>query len=199
MSKTVRYYDDDAAGYFDRTVGLDVSQLRRRFVAHLPRGGKILDAGAGSGRDARAFLDDGYEVVAIDASQGMAKEAGERLGIEVEVLRLEEMEFEREFDGVWACASLLHVAARDLGDVLGRIARALKPKGVAYLSFKKGEGEEWRGGRRFHDLEADDLRVQIEWCDELSVLEIWESTFDGLAPGEGKTIWINGLVQKRRA
>ena len=50
---TVRYYDKNAAAYFDETAHLDMSDLRRRFTDLLPEGARILDAGCGSGRDGR--------------------------------------------------------------------------------------------------------------------------------------------------
>ncbi len=39
------------------------------------------------------------------------------------------------YDGVWACASLLHCARNRLPDVLKRIHAALRRGGVCYISF----------------------------------------------------------------
>jgi hypothetical protein len=58
---------------------------------------------------------------------------------------LQEIEYQNEFDGVWACASLLHVPRKEIDDVLERIILALRPEGICYLSFKEGDGERLQG------------------------------------------------------
>ncbi|MDA9924795.1 class I SAM-dependent methyltransferase [Verrucomicrobiales bacterium] len=196
MTDTIQFYDEHAAGYFDQTVGIDMSELRRRFLDRLPDGAMILDAGCGSGRDARAFLDAGYEVVAIDASRGMAEQARERLAVEVEVMRFEEMSFREEFDGVWACASLLHIPTRDLPGVLEKMEMALKPGGTLYLSFKRGEREEDRMGRRFQDMTRQGLIELLGGFDRMNLVEIWEGKDARNDPSEDHPTWVNGLFSR---
>jgi SAM-dependent methyltransferase len=72
-TSTIRFYEDHADAYISGTVDVDMESLYRPFIQLLPAGGTILDAGCGSGRDARAFLDRGYQVTAIDASAQMVK------------------------------------------------------------------------------------------------------------------------------
>jgi len=196
MNDTIRFYDEYAAEYFEQTVEIDVSALRQRFLNRLPAGARILDAGCGSGRDARAFLDAGYEVVAIDASSGMAEQALERLGVEAEVMCFENMPFREEFDGIWACASLLHVPSEDLPGVLERMEMALKPSGTFYLSFKCGEADGDRKGRHFHDMTRQGLIKLLGQFERLALIDCWETegSSDGNA-GE-QTTWINCLARK---
>jgi len=196
MTDTTQFYDEHAAEYFDQTVEIDMSALRCRFLDRLPDGAKILDAGCGSGRDSRAFLDAGYEVVAIDASRGMAEQARERLGIEAEVIRFEEMTFREEFDGIWACASLLHVPSRDLPDVLERMERALKPGGTLYLSFKRGEREEDRMGRYFQDMTRQVLTKLLGQLERLALVDVWEAEDSGDGSDREQTTWINCLARR---
>lgn len=73
MSPTVRYYDSHATHFVEGTLHVDMSSLRGRFLAHVPAGGLILDAGCGSGRDSKAFLDAGFRVRAFDASSELAR------------------------------------------------------------------------------------------------------------------------------
>ena len=68
MSRTLRYYDINAARFVADTVHVDMADLHARFLAHIPAGGLILDAGCGSGRDSKAFIDAGLRVRAFDAS-----------------------------------------------------------------------------------------------------------------------------------
>ena len=155
--KTIRYYDRNAEEFAAGTVNADMQELRAGFLKYLRPGAKILDAGCGSGRDALAFLKAGYEVDAFDGSAQMCRIASERTGISVRQLRFEEVEGEDEYDGIWACASLLHVAAKDLPDVLKRLYRLLKKPGVLYVSFKRGDGERQKDGRYFNDLSEEAL------------------------------------------
>ena len=77
-----------------------------------------MDAGCGSGRDSKVFIDSGSEVIAFDGSAEMAKIASEFLGREVLNILFKDMNFYEEFDGIWACASLLHIPKAQLPDTL---------------------------------------------------------------------------------
>jgi 2-polyprenyl-3-methyl-5-hydroxy-6-metoxy-1,4-benzoquinol methylase len=137
---TIGYYDRNAVRFAADTADLDMSALYERFLQHLPPGGRILDAGCGVGRDALAFAERGYSVTAFDASAEMVRLARERVGSRAEVLhmRFEDVASQEEFDGIWACASLLHVPAADFPSVAARLAWALRPRGAWYMSFKLG-------------------------------------------------------------
>ena len=54
MDHTDQYYKRFAAEFFGSTVGVDMTAIHQRFLAHLKPGAHILDAGCGSGRDAKA-------------------------------------------------------------------------------------------------------------------------------------------------
>jgi len=71
-SDTVNYYDTHADAFFSETQGVDMAPLHQRFLARLPVGAHILDAGCGSGRDSKVFLQLGYRVTAFDASAKLA-------------------------------------------------------------------------------------------------------------------------------
>src|SRR5438309_6932977 len=102
---TRAHYEDNAPTAFARMLAADRSALEalyQPFLAHLPPGGHILDAGCGSGRDSRVFLDRGCRVTAIDGSGAMAALASAYLGQAVLHLTFQEITFEACFDGVWA-------------------------------------------------------------------------------------------------
>lgn len=50
------------------TLDVQMQSLYDKFLPHLAAGSHILDAGCGSGRDSRYFLQQGFEVTALDAS-----------------------------------------------------------------------------------------------------------------------------------
>jgi 2-polyprenyl-3-methyl-5-hydroxy-6-metoxy-1,4-benzoquinol methylase len=62
---TLHYYQNHAQDFFDGTVNVDMTPLYEAFTQHLPHGARVLDAGCGSGRDAKAFHEMGYQVDAL--------------------------------------------------------------------------------------------------------------------------------------
>ena len=126
-----------------------MSEQYRFFEKYLKGKGTILDIGFGSGRDSLYFKSKGHDVVAIDPEEEFVKH-GKQLGIEhVYQLKAEDIEFNNMFDGIWACASLLHVSSKDLSNVFMKCGRALKDNGIMYTSFKYGDFEGIRNGRYF--------------------------------------------------
>lgn len=191
---TLAYYDRHADRYAADTVGADMSCLYAPFLDLLPAGGRILDAGCGSGRDALAFHRSGYQVTAFDGSVEMARVARKGTGLPVAVLTFDMVEYGPEFDGVWACASLLHVPRGGVPDVLSRLVRALKPGGVLYVSFKDGESQGERGGRWFTDYTADGLRAELSAVAGLEDVRVWVTA--DVRPGRGLETWVNALARR---
>ncbi len=153
-NQTIAYYDDPANAYADQTLHADMSAIYERFEKYLTPGAAVLDAGCGSGRDSLHFMKAGYAVTAIDASQEMCAFASRLLQQEVRQLRFQGLDYDACFDGIWACASLLHVPERQQAEVFYRLMRALVPGGVLYASWKYGETErtEASSGRLFCDM-----------------------------------------------
>lgn len=137
MTDSARYYDDHACEFFDSTVGVDMAPIRARFIEGLAESARLLDAGCGSGRDAKAFAEQGFQVAAFDASANLAELASTHCGFKVQVRRFEDVNEVDVYDGIWCCASLLHVAAAEMTGVLTRLWNALKEGGRLYVSFKR--------------------------------------------------------------
>jgi SAM-dependent methyltransferase len=191
---TVAYYDAHAGEYVRDTLGLDMAGLYEPFLTLVPAGGHILDVGCGSGRDALAFQRRGFRVTAIDASGEMARLASEQTGQAVAVLRVQDLSYQNQFDGIWACASLLHVPSGEMDDVFARLTRALRPGGIWYMSFKLGESEEVRGGRLFNDYTEARLRQVVERHPLLALVQVWLT--GDVRPGQTGRRWVNALVRK---
>jgi len=192
--KNVEYYNINADSFFEGSVNADMSEVRQRFLKYIPDGGKILDAGCGSGRDSKAFLDDGYEVVSFDASEVMCKRASKYIGKEVMNLRFEDISFNKEFDGIWACATLLHVPMDELPVIMKKLHNALKENGTLYASFKYGEGTTLRGERKFSDFTEKSIVPLFETAGFEIVSNIVGSDS---RPGRESEKWVNviGIVR----
>ncbi len=191
---TLKYYQDNAQIFFDGTVNVDMSSLYEAFTQHLAPGARVLDAGCGSGRDAKAFQEMGYRVEAFDASPAMVELAQEHTGLPVQLMTFADVDWKEEFDGIWCCASLLHVPAVELPGVMRRLADALKPGGVWYVSFKYGDGEREVDGRRFTDMDEDDLNTLVSSLTAMEVGEVWLT--QDKRP-DRKEIWVNGILRKK--
>lgn len=173
MTDTQAYYDNHAATFFDQTVNVDMTALQERFLANVRPGGLILDAGCGSGRDAKAFQVRGFQVKAFDASPRLARLAAEYLGQPVEVSTFAGIVECDCYDGIWACASLLHLPLAEIPAALDRLWKALKPGGAFYLSFKMGEGERAQDGRQFTDASETNLCEWLRALPQLHAIETW--------------------------
>lgn len=192
---TLKYYQDNAQIFFDGTVNVDMSSLYEAFTRHLAPGARVLDAGCGSGRDAKAFQEMGYQVEAFDASPAMVDLAREHTGLPVKVMTFAEVDWKEKFDGIWCCASLLHVPAVELPGVMRRVADALKPGGVWYVSFKYGNGEREVDGRRFTDMDEVRLQETLKALAFINIESVWKTR--DKRPGR-EEVWLNGVLQKNK-
>lgn len=155
--KTLDYYNSNAKEFFDGTIDANMQKFYDIFLQDIPPNGKILDLGCGSGRDSKYFLDHGYDVVAIDGSNELCKLASSYIGQPVRCLDFNDLDFDSEFDGIWACASLIHVKKRDIAGILDKVWTSLKKDGILYCSFKFGNEERIKEDRFFNDYTDEDL------------------------------------------
>ena len=131
-----------------------------RFLAHLPRSSRILDAGCGGGRDLLAMRSTGMIPTGLDFSPALAGLARDHSGCEVVVGDVREPPFaDGAFDGVWAAACLLHLEREDVPVALRALRRLLVKGGAFFASVKMGRGSERTAdGRLFTYFDADEWR-----------------------------------------
>ncbi|MBK1666459.1 hypothetical protein CKO28_00195 [Rhodovibrio sodomensis] len=191
----MRYNVIDPESYFEATAFLDMGTVLSGFERNLPAGARdLLDAGCGSGRDARVLIDRGYRVTAFDAHHELCRLASERLGVPAICKTFEQVDWHEQFDGIWACASLLHLTPAALTDAVHRLARALRVRGVIQMSFKEGDGPRIdRLGRYMHDQSWLSLKHLLCGCPDLELVRIF-NTGDRM-PGRDTT-WINAVARR---
>ena len=189
---SIDYYERYAASYYENTVNLNMEEALGRFLALLPENAEVLDLGCGTGRDTVYLEDAGCYVTPMDGSEQMCRLAEIYTDKEVLHMTFEEMEFEEVFDGIWACASLLHVEGKDMDRIMKKVVNALKPDGVLYMSFKYGDAEEIRNQRLFHDYTEETAYDMVMRQDGVRIVEMWQS--DDVRGIETK--WLNLLVKK---
>ena len=192
--KTLQYYTENLQAFVDGTLSADMSEARQLFLQNLPKHARLLDFGCGSGRDTKAFLNLGYQVDACDGSAELCQIAGEVTGIQIRQMLFQDLDDIAVYDGIWACASILHLPKDELKAVLEKTAAALKDYGVLYTSFKYGTFEGMRGGRYFTDFTEDSLRVFFEKVPVLKIFKTWVT--NDVRPGREEERWINILAHR---
>ena len=191
--KTIDYYNKHAEEFTTSTFEVDMKSLYQPFLAELPEGARILDVGCGSGRDTLAFKNKGYQVDAIDYSEELVKKASRLTGIPIKLKSFYEVDDYEAYDGIWACASLLHCERNHLKEVIGKLVSALKPNGVLYMSFKYGNGDREKDGRKFTDLDEVQAQALLEQFDNVQQIQQW-ITVDKRPDRQEK--WLNLLLRK---
>ena len=157
--QTLQYYNENAQSFIANTLYADMSAQYDLFLPLLPKGASILDLGCGSGRDSLFFKTHGYQVTAIDGSPALCDYASSLLGQPVDCLKFNELNYRAQFDGVWACASLLHLPLPELTEVIERIAISLRSGGILYASFKYGTDSHFDDkGRYYCNFTKDSAR-----------------------------------------
>lgn len=198
VGKTIETYEDLAEDYSKNH--FDIEEVRKFidfFIQNL-KGKNILDVGCGPGRDAKYFCEHGFDVTGIDLALNFVEMASRNVpGAKFLQMDMADLDFDDdEFDGVWACASFLHIPKKQAKDVLSGFFRVLKPGGLLFLSVKQGDGEKlvlediYNGRERFFALfSQDELKNLIESCG-FDIIKI-------ILDSNERSSWINVFAVKR--
>ena len=191
---TRRYYEDNAEDYINKTSNADLSRQYQRFLKYLPPSGHIMDLGCGSGRDIHYFLQQNYLVDALDSSRKFCEFVNKKLGIEAINCKIQDWKTDKKYDGVWACASLLHLDAREFNSFLENLPMYLKPNGVLFASVKNGIKTGLSNDGRFYENYSEDfIRKTVKKIPGLSLQELWFSK-DTLERNNFR--WMNFIILK---
>jgi SAM-dependent methyltransferase len=191
-SETLDFYANNAAAYAARS---SVNPRLESFLKLVRPSGLILELGTGSGQDAKAMLEQGFDVDPTDGSGELAAEAALLLKRPVKQMLFHELEAVARYDAIYASASLLHANRSDLPDIVRRMHRALKPGGCLWASFKDGPGEGYDAlGRYYNYMSADEIvsfwNSNASW--NVVSSESWEGSGYDLAP----TLW-HSIIARR--
>ena len=193
--KTLNYYNENAKEYFETTKNLKTTEIYKEFLSMVKPSGKVLDLGCGSGRDSLYFKNAGFDVTSVDGSIELAKEAEKLINQEVIVSKFEDFKSEERFDGIWACASLLHVRRENIGEVLRNLADNLNKGSVFYLSFKYGDDEYIdERGRYFNCYKEEGFEKMVSSIKEYKVKSMYK-TGDSLG-GRANLTWLNIILER---
>lgn len=195
MNKTIDYYNKNAKTFSEETVAADMSDIRKRFESRIKESSEplILDWGCGSGRDALEFIREGFRVEAVDASRELCEIASEYAGINVRCEGFYDLVAIDRYDGIWACASLLHLEKKEIPSVITIAKKALKPKGILYASFKYGDFEGEEKERHFTYLTEDGIADVMKNVCGMDIVDMWTSTDVRRC---AQADWLNIILEK---
>lgn len=191
---TRNYYNNNADIFFNNTIDVNVESLYQEFIPYLPTKARIIDAGCGSGRDTLYFLNQGHDVIAFDASKELVTLAEKHTNHRIQHSTFLSFTTEQNSqDGIWACASLLHVPMNELVQTFLHLSQFLKTGGIFYCSFKYGNDEVERNGRRFTNLN-EILLDQLLSTLPLSIQKSWIT--EDLRSDRADEKWLNAVLFK---
>jgi len=196
VAKTIKTYEELAEDYYKTHFDInEIKNIADFFIQNL-KWQKILDIGCGPGRDAKYFSEHDLEVTGIDLTSNFVKMASQNVpNAKFMQMDMRNLDFpENSFDGIWACASFLHVPKEDAKNTLLGFRKILKPAGLIYLSVKQGneekfvEKDEYKGRTKFFAFYTqDEFKNLIKSCN----FKIVKVLID-----EKKDTWINVFATK---
>ena len=192
INDTIKYYNDNCENFKSKWDNY-LFDIPNTFAEYLKDDAYVLDLGCGTGRDSLYFKEKGFKVKCIDGSVNMCKIASEALGQEVENKNYLDIDYKDLFDGVFACASLLHLKDEDLKIVLKKVYDSLKFNGILYASFKYGNDERFEDGRFFNDMTLDKFnRLMNETECNFEIIKAWNTSQYGT-----DSEFLNLLLKKK--
>lgn len=130
----------------------------------------------------------------MDGSAELCRVAREYTGVHVKQMLFHELDEVEKYDGIWACASILHAQKAELPDILRKMSLATKENGIIYVSFKYGDYEGERNGRYFTDMTEFSAKELLAAFPELVVEKQWIT--GDVRAGRGNERWLNMILRK---
>jgi ubiquinone/menaquinone biosynthesis C-methylase UbiE len=204
LKKTIDTYNQIAVDYAQVTSSLQPEKEFTTFSQMIMTGNTVLDAGCGGGRDCRAFAERGFQVIGIDLSVELLKLARD-FAPECEFLQADLRKIplaDNSIDGLWSCASLLHLKHKEVRRALLEFRRVLKTGAVCCVLMKEGTGEKIIKDRRSQEkprfysyFQLDEMR---ELCQSLD-FEILIGEATQSVSSASREDWLYFLLRKPRS
>lgn len=191
---TLSYYNENASSFIEGTQNASMFETLEEFIQYIPSKGRVLDLGCGSGRDTKYLSEHGFFVDAMDGSDELCQAATCFTGIQVKQMDFLDLNEIQTYDGIWACASILHLPYRNLPLMFGKICQALRKNGILYVSFKYGSFEGMRNDRYFTDMTEEKLAYVLEKISDFIIIRQWISS--DIREGREDEKWLNLILRK---
>ncbi len=154
-------YGEQADTLVDSYESVVFDDLYRPLMELLPKGGRALDIGTGTGRDAAALARRGFRVHAVEPTAEL-RAHGQRLHPDPNITWIDDSlpdlaqvhAGSERFDLILMTAVWMHLDERERGHALPRITDLLAPGGRLFMTVRKGPVP---AGRRMFEIPIDPL------------------------------------------
>lgn len=123
------YDNTDSSFQVDCDSVRDFEQQIKSFLFNLKTDSNILNVG-GSYKECKYFLNNSFKVFDLDISQHILDGIAKNHQIECQKGNILNFKYNKKFDGIWACRSLIHITPLDIETTLQNIHLLLKKNGV---------------------------------------------------------------------
>lgn len=145
-TETIKAYDKYPYDFENKFITRSRKAIIRKemddFLSRL-KGKNILDFGSGSGAHTQYFQQKGFNVLCVDLLEEIVRLC-EAKGLKAQLADIESLDLNRQFDGIWAHDSLLHITKSDIPSVVNILASHLKPGGNLEIAVMEGKKESFR-------------------------------------------------------
>ena len=176
VGKTLAYYDANAAEVCARYETANPQAAHDLLLKTFPPQCRVLELGAGSGRDGAFLLAQGYDWTGLDASASMMAQAALFHPECDGRLLLHDMQNplpfrDDSFQGILSLAAMMHLCESSLPFVLGEAMRVLVPGGAFIISVPIGRMDTDAAGY------TEDGRYFLPWNEEKWAASLAENGF----------------------
>ena len=190
------YYESNAEHYAAETIYADMSEQYQSVLPLLKKGAKILDVGSGSGRDACYFQKQGYQVTALEPSKNLGREIRKVFSGEIVCSDIQSYQPMERYDGIWACASLIHLQEEEILCFFKKMDMYLSDNGIVYASGKCGISTgEVADGRFFLEFTEQLVEKILTVNKQLQLEQLW---YTEDVRGRRGFRWLNVVLRLRR-
>lgn len=195
---SIEFYNRDATRIGERYTSVRFEDVQRSVLPHLPvPGSRILDVGAGSGRDAFALVERGYIVTAVEPAVLLQRWARTQSvnskveWVEDQLPALQKLRARKlSFDFILCSAVLMHLPPTQLRTSMSSFRELLVLGGTLAISVRGKRDSDPIGV--FYDLSDDEI-LEAAIAEGLSLIEL---STNGDTLGRQEVRWRSFVFQR---
>ena len=196
QGKAARWYDANVEVMVKNYERFSFEEIHAGLLKHLPNPESlVLDIGSGTGRDAAALAEMGFDVTAVEPSEPVRKKAQElHRHPNITWVRDSIPELKRIlkrglcYDVILLSAVWMHVAPSHRTRAFRRLVALLNPGGLIYITLRHSPHETLSG---FWDVSDDEI---FQLAQEHGLFEVERTTDDDLLGRDGVT-WTRFILR----